>query len=502
MAKTYSCVLVGVDVHTVEIETVLGSGFTGLNILGLASDTTRDMRERVRSALESIGIAIPARRVVVNIGPSDVLKMSRTALSQLDFAVAASIIRALLEDKDGKKNLFTPQQEFLAGELSLCGELKPVSNVLIFETILASQGNQNAVSICLPSTNESRSNGFEFFSNLQEWFDSRKSGKMKSAKTKADLFQKNETDNAETRIETAAHELSILMKNPRAAVSLLVALAGGHHLLLAGEPGIGKSFLLKKSPAFFMPLTEKEMIEVKLIHGSCDALNRPFRAPHHSCTSAALVGNSALKPGEMTLAHHGVLFLDELAEFPRQTIESLREPLDSGHVTLSRAKGSVLYPAQFQLMSTTNPCPCGYLFSRKIPCRCHPSEIRKYLQKISGPILDRFCLQTWLDPLGVEENDMFANEILNLNTHETRVEFVRHFFAVQRKQRETDLKKDMNGLAVHATNALSMRGQEKVFQIHQTFQSLFPHLIKHPEFFEHVTKYRMLGEMIRKKGFF
>jgi magnesium chelatase family protein len=216
-----------------------------------------------------------------------------------------------------------------------------------------------------------------------------------------------------------------------------------------------------------------------------------------------LVGGSSLKPGEVTLAHHGVLFLDELAEFPRLSIESLREPLDSGVVTLSRANGSILYPAKFQLCGTTNPCPCGYMFSRKKPCRCNPRESRKYLQKISGPLLDRFCLQIWLDPVVEDcDQDIFAQFVLKLRDTGRLAEFVDHFLFVQ-GQRLTRVEGQGKGeFHKESVGNFSIRGQEKIFQVSHTFQMLFPSLVGHPLFEEQVLEYRVLGEMFGRKGFF
>ena len=340
MAKTYSCILVGVDVHTIEVEAIMGSGFSGLNILGLPTDATRDMRERVRSALESIGIPIPARRVVVNVSSNELIKLSRTYLAQLDFAVAACIIRALFEENEDKITLYQPEHEFLAGELSLSAELKPIANPLIYEAISSYKNLKST--ICLSYNEEYVYPQFEYYKNLKEWFDNRKSNpnEFKNENSHQIPEIKNSAFKVtEDKFFAARNTVEMLLKTPKTCVALLVAAAGKHNLLIAGEPGIGKSYSVKRLPTLLLPLKEKDKIEVKLIHNLADVIEKPFRFPHHSLTSAAMVGGSSLKPGEVTLAHHGVLFLDELAEFPRSSLEALREPLDSGCVTLSRAKG-------------------------------------------------------------------------------------------------------------------------------------------------------------------
>lgn len=496
MAKTYSCILVGVDVHTIEVETVLGSGFSGLNILGLPTDATRDMRERVRSALESIGIPIPARRVVVNISSNEYIKLSRTYLAQLDFAVAACIIRAFFEDSEDKMALFQPEYEFLAGELSLSAELKPIANPLIYEAIASTSSLKTT--ICLSYNEEYSHPHFEYYKNLKEWFEARKSYKVPLNPEKKILLEddkKQEVKVSEEKLSETKKTIEILFKNPKTCVALLVAAAGKHNLLIAGEPGIGKSYSLKKFPSLLLPLSEKEKIDVKLIHSNADLKEKPFRFPHHSTTAAALVGGASLKPGEVTLAHHGVLFLDELAEFPRSSLEALREPLDSGCVTLSRSNGNILYPAQFQLCATTNPCPCGYKFSRKKPCRCNPTERSKYLQKISGPLLDRFCMQVWLD--SEEENnssDIFCDYLEKVIHKNALGSFVLNFFKVQQEITSSYSRPERSKIECN----FSLRGKEKISQIGYTFEKLFPPLGNHKKFSEDVLTYRRLDTLFSR----
>ena len=319
MAKTFSCLLVGVDVITVEIETVIGTGFSGLNILGLNTEATRDMRERIRSALESIGIPIPSKRIIVNITPSEFIKISRIPLSQLDFAVAGCIIYALIDDNEKQNKLFKPENEFLAGELSLSGKLKEIQNPLIYQSAIIQ--NNNNIKLCLPRKNLSYNSIFlenktEFFDSIDEWYQKRK----KLNKINSIEFIPKEINISEPKINSTLNikeienTITVLMKNPKLCVSLLIAALGHHHILIAGEPGVGKSFGLQKIYQFLDPLNEIEMIDVKLIHSVSSHVARPFRSPHHSATPAALIGGSSLKPGEVSLAHKGVLFLDELSE--------------------------------------------------------------------------------------------------------------------------------------------------------------------------------------------
>lgn len=521
MSKTYSCLLVGVDVLTLEVETVLGNGFSGLNILGLGTEATRDMRERIRSALESIGIPIPARRVVVNITPSDAVKISRIPLSQLDFAVAASIIYALYEEKENGQTLYQPCREFLAGELSLTGKLKEVQNPLIYQSVLILC--QEEMQLCLPEGNKNSDDfefhqNIEFFTGIKEWLQKRKTKEFKSNEILVPTMEKNcrvsanglfKQEELNSRVEEIESTISLLMKNPKLCVSLLVAAFGSHHILVAGEPGIGKSFSLQKISALLSPLNEKEKIEVKLIHSVSHDVKKPFRSPHHSATPAALVGGSSLKPGEVSLAHHGILFLDELAEFSSSSLEALREPLDSGQVFLSRAGGSIRYPAKFQLCATTNPCSCGFLFSKIKPCRCNPRESRKYLQKISGPLLDRFCIQLWIEPhQGDSKYDIFTHYLFQIINNGKLREFSHHYV-------NTKINQEENGFDVEYCfgikkiiqknnnfSSLSLRGQEKVIKLINSFHKIFQEIKCDEVFIQSVLNYRLLDKMFLQKNIF
>lgn len=521
MTKTYSCLLVGVDVFTLEIETVLGNGFSGLNILGLGTEATRDMRERIRSALEFIGIPIPARRVVVNVTPSDIVKISRIPLSQLDFAVAASIIYALYADKEKSRALYQPQKEFLAGELSLSGKLKAVQNPLIYQSAFVQCKGE--MHFCLPKENKILNNFYshqevEFFSSIQEWYQKRKQKEIKSSKMSTSGIQDNckteevlllNSEEFKLRTEEVENSISILLKNPKLCVSLLVAALGSHHVLIAGEPGIGKSFSIQKMLSFLNPLDIKEKIEVQLIHSLFHDVKKPFRSPHHSATPAALVGGSSLKPGEVSLAHHGVLFLDELAEFSSSSLEALREPLDSGQVFLSRAGGNIRYPAKFQLCATTNPCPCGFLFSRIKPCRCNPKESRKYLQKISGPLLDRFCLQVWIEPYKDDSvYDIFSHYLLQKVNNGKLKEFSHHYVNTKMKYKENNLNTEyyFNIKKIIQKNSnflsLSLRGQEKIIKLTNSFQKIFPEIKCDEEFIDSILNYRLLDKMFLQRNIF
>ncbi|BBH53650.1 ATP-binding protein [Fluviispira sanaruensis] len=516
MAKTYSCTLVGVKVIHVEIETVVGSGFSGLNILGLSPEITRDMRERIRSALECIGIPIPARRVVVNITPSDSLKLSRTPTCQLDFAVATSIIYALFQENKKGAKLLPPVKEYLAGEISLSGQIKAIENPLVYFAALHSMQKEEAI-FCLPYAKLENqlftpAHNLEFYASLSEWISARKISELGSIKKRAPfqpLSKYQQTyDSTFMNEQEVSNNIKILAKNPKICVAILIAALSRSHILIAGEPGVGKSFSIDKIIHFLPPLSEKEKIEVKLIHPCGIQNERPFRAPHHSASSAALVGGQTLKPGEASLAHHGILFLDELAEFSRTSLESLREPLDSGQVSLARSGGQITYPAKFQLCATTNPCGCGYLFSRKRPCRCNPSDSKKYLQKLSGPLLDRFSIQLWAENHFDENNlDIFSRHLLEILKKEGSILLSKKIIELQRLDLNAKLRQEIkfwHEATIQANpdfQSLSNRGQIKINELMFYFNLLFPELKKSEHYISSVLSYRILNKMFTENIF-
>lgn len=512
MAKTRACLLIGVEVIVVEIETFIGNGFSGLNILGLNSEASRNMRERVRSALESIGVLIPAKRVVVNITPSEKIKESRTPLSQLDFAVAASILFSLYADK---LKINYNLNEYFAGELTLLGEIKDLENILIYKALLLNKNEQ--LRINLSSKNKKigiNKNFISYFNCLQDWWEF-VSGKKQleynlsnfkpMLSESIDIKKNSDNSNFFQEIKNIIINLST---NPKALVGILVSAMGKHHILFAGEPGIGKTYTLQKIEKLLPPLSAIEEFEIQMIYSKDNTLLRPFRNPHHSVSSAALIGGSSLKPGEVSLAHHGILFLDELSEFSAQSLESLREPLDSKDVCLSKANGHIRYPANFLLCATTNPCSCGYLFSTLKACRCHPKETRKYLQKLSGPLLDRFCLQIWLEPSNSRKvPDCFEKEIISFNNLNKLDKFVENY---GRKilQENCHLKDNFYNHIKEILNSnitfknLSLRGQEKVRALAYTFHLVFHEIEVNSKFIETILNYRILEKMFLQKNLF
>jgi magnesium chelatase family protein len=486
MAKTFVPVLVGVDIEIIEVEAFVGSGFSGLTILGLSGDVVRDMRERVRAVLEGCGAALPARKIVVSFSPVTHLKLSRTNLEELDFAVAACVVKALDEEKESRATAKKAQtREFFAGALSLSGGLRPVSRPLVLSA-LEFKERQHGSGACFhvaAGTEIPLSGHFVFHQNFESWMKNRSSmwvGSFDAASAPSGLGDDNEFS-FERRLEKVYAVLDVFAENPKLLTAMLAAGAGGHNMLLAGEPGVGKSFAVKHLEKLLPPLSSDELFQVQLIadeqgsHVFTWSRGRPFRAPHHSCTSAALVGGANLKPGEVTLAHHGVLFLDELAEFSRTSLEALREPLDAGKIVISRASGSVAFPALFQLCATTNPCPCGFLFSRKRSCRCSQGEISRYLSRLSGPLMDRFGIQVVVEP-DVLELDSFSRSLQTELQNGGRNSVAERFVMVQIENRGRDClrARDLSVLGEKA-EVVSRRTDGHLEKLAGTLLALFPH---------------------------
>jgi magnesium chelatase family protein len=387
---------VGLEAPLVQVEVSLGSGLPAFYIVGLPATVVKESKERVRSALLNSHFEFPAGRITVSLAPAEVPKEG----GRFDLPIALGILLASGQLRPRRRAAATAGAAEFYGELGLAGELKPVRGLLLAAAHAQAQGHTlvvprgNAAEACAVAPSRVRAAG-----HLLEVCAHLTGGAALSA-----CAAERSCAAPPVAVSNTAHgstDLADVRGQLQAKRALVIAAAGAHSLLFIGPPGAGKSMLAQRLPGLLPPLGESEALEVAAIAAVSTAGfvpghlgERPFRAPHHTASAAAMVGGGArARPGEISLAHHGVLFLDELPEFSRGVLEALREPLDTGRVAVSRAALQAQYPAAFQLIAAMNPCPCGRLGDPSASCRCTPAEVQRYRRRLSGPLLDRIDIQ-------------------------------------------------------------------------------------------------------------
>ncbi|MBO9411504.1 MULTISPECIES: YifB family Mg chelatase-like AAA ATPase [unclassified Ruegeria] len=457
VARSHTVAFQGVEARPVEVQCAVSPGLPAFSIVGLPDKAVSEARDRVRSALSSMAIALPSKRITINLSPADLPKEG----SHFDLPIAVALLSALeIIPSDAAEGAVS------LGELSLDGSLVPVVGALPAAMTAAAEDR----ALLCPKASSAEA----------AWVDATQ---VIGATSLGDVVRHfsgqaplSAAQPGEVNLAPSARDLRDVKGQERAKRALEIAAAGRHHLIMIGTPGSGKSMLAARLPGILPPLTPSEALETSMIQSLCGLLDeggisrtRPFREPHHTASMAAIVGGGrGAKPGEISLAHNGVLFMDEFPEFPRTVLETLRQPIETGEVMVARANAHVKYPCRFMLVAAANPCKCGYLTDPARACSRAPVCGEDYLGRISGPLMDRFDLRIEVPPVGFTDLDLPPSGDSSA-TVAARVEAARAAQAERFEGMEPHQNADMEGKLLEEIAAPDPEGKELLLKAAERF---------------------------------